>query len=93
MSINAYHLAADKMAGHEKSHRKLTGIHTKKAHGGHIHTHHFDDGSEENHVTQGTDGMVDHMLQHMSEPNPGEAEADAGQSAPLSQAAGQDLGA
>jgi len=45
----------------------------------HVHTHpmHHPD---ETHVTSGNDAMADHMMEHMGEPNPGEAEADAGQS-------------
>ena len=34
----------------------------------------------EEHTTQGTDGLVDHVMQHMTDQNVGEAEADAGQS-------------
>lgn len=52
---------------------KHVNVHT------HVHTHpqHHPD---EEHVTEGNDGLVNHMLDHQGEPNPGEAEADAGQS-------------
>lgn len=66
----------------EKPPKRIKHIITRKVHGGHLHTHVHDHPAhpDEEHVTQGTDGMVDHLLQHNSEPNPGEAEADAGQS-------------
>ena len=90
------------MAGHEHGPPKkvIKHIISRKVHGGHVHTHVHTHPAhpDEEHVTQGTDGMVDHMLEHNSEPNPGEAEADAGQSGipnaqggapnPLMQAAG-----
>lgn len=80
-----YSLAADKMSGHEsKPEKKIKHIATRKsANGGHIHEHHFthsDAHPMEEHSTQGDDAMVDHMMQNMGTPNPGEAEADAGQS-------------
>jgi hypothetical protein len=52
----------------------------KGANGGHIvthiHTHMMH--PDEEHVHEHTDGLIDHVMQHMTEPNEGEAEADAG---------------
>ena len=64
--------------------KEIKHIITRKAHGGkgHIHTHVHTHAAhpDEEHVTSGDDEMAEHMMQHMGEPNPGEAEADAGQS-------------
>jgi hypothetical protein len=68
----------------EKPKKEIKHIETKKAHNGgfihkHVHTapeHHPD----EEHISKDQDEMANHMLQHMGSPNPGEAEADAGQS-------------
>jgi hypothetical protein len=82
MAHDVYDAVKENMSGNEKPPKRIKHIITKKVHGGHIHTHVHDHPahSDEDHVSQGTDGMVDHMLEHSSEPNPGEAEADAGQS-------------
>jgi hypothetical protein len=53
----------------------------KGASGGHIvkHVHvHMHLHPDEEHVTHDTDGLMDHVMQHMTEPNEGEKEADAG---------------
>ena len=77
---------SDELAGtkEEKPKKEIHHIKTRKAKtGGYIHTHvhtrpeHHPD---EEHVSATQDDMVHHMLQNMGEPNPGEAEADAGQS-------------
>jgi hypothetical protein len=52
---------------------KHINIHT------HVHTH-PEAHPDEEHVTEGNDGLAEHMLEHQGEPNPGEAEAEAGQS-------------
>ena len=51
---------------------KHVNIHT------HVHTHPAH--PDEEHTTEGNDQLVDHMLENQGEPNPGEAEANAGQS-------------
>ena len=64
--------------------KEIKHIITRKAHGGkgHIHTHvHTHPAhADEEHVTSNDDEMAEHMMQHLGTPNPGEAEADAGQS-------------
>lgn len=76
---------ADMMGGKdEKPAKEIHEIRTRKAHGGgfihkHVHTH-PEHHKDEEHVSANQDGMVSHMLEHMGTPNPGEAEADAGQS-------------
>jgi hypothetical protein len=52
----------------------------KAASGGHIIKHvHVDPAHpDEDHVTHDTDGLMDHVMHHMAEPNEGEKEADAG---------------
>ena len=62
--------------------KEVKEIRTRKgASGGFIHEHHHanPEHSMEEHTTPNQDAMVAHMLQHMGTPNPGEAEADAGQ--------------
>lgn len=86
MNHSDYSGAAAAMGGSEKpKHPKvLKEIRTRKGHkGGYIHEHHHEHPAEhpmEEHVSPDQDAMVSHMLEHMGEPNPGEAEADAGQS-------------
>lgn len=63
--------------------KKLKHIVTRKAGEGHVHEHHYthpDHHAPTEHATHGTDGMINHMMEHMSEPNPGEQEANDGQS-------------
>lgn len=82
MDHEAYNLAKTGMAGKEKTEPKvLHHIKIRKAGKGHIHEHHFSSGHDsEEHATSGDDAMMSHIMEHMSSPNPGEAEADAGQS-------------
>jgi len=64
--------------------KEIKHIVTKKAKsGGFIHEHHHTHPEQhpmEEHVTPNQDAMVQHMMENMGQPNPGEAEADAGQS-------------
>ena len=63
--------------------KKLKHIVTRKAGEGHVHEHHYthpEHHAPTEHATHGTDGMINHMMEHMSEPNPGEQEANDGQS-------------
>lgn len=49
----------------------------KAANGGHIITHHHtkpEEHPDEQHTTKGDDQLVGHMMDHMGEPNAGEAE-------------------
>ena len=68
----------------EKPKKEIKEIRTRKAKsGGYVHEHHHthpEHHPAEEHVSPDQDAMVEHMMQHMGEPNPGEAEADAGQS-------------
>lgn len=68
----------------EKPKKEIAHIKTKKAKsGGYIHTHvhtHPEHHPDEEHISPDQDSMVQHMMEHMGAPNPGEAEADAGQS-------------
>ena len=78
--------ASHELAGkEEKPPKEIKHVITKrdKSGKGHIHTHvhtHPEHHPDEDHISIGDDGMVDHMLEHQGTPNPGEAEADAGQS-------------
>lgn len=84
------HVAAAMGGGREpeKPAKELDHIRTRKvknSKGGHsyIHEHHYthpEHYKPEEHASNDQDAMVDHMLTHMGEANPGEAEADAGQS-------------
>ena len=91
--MDTYGLAKGNMSGHEDVPAKvIQHIRTRKsANGGHIHEHHHTHPEHhpmEEHSTQGDDGMVEHMMDNMGTPNPGEAEADAGQSGMPAAAAG-----
>lgn len=90
MKSHLEHVAAS-LSDHDaddKPAKELDHIRTRKvknSKGGHsyIHEHHYthpEHYKPEEHVSSDQDGMVDHMMTHMGEPNPGEAEADAGQS-------------
>jgi hypothetical protein len=80
----------DILGGHEahKPAKELHEIRTRKVkgHGGktsYIHEHHFthpEHHKPEEHSSANQDEMMSHMMDHMGEPNPGEAEANAGQS-------------
>jgi hypothetical protein len=85
---NPMDAAKDAMTMHEKhakSGKKLKEIRTRKGeNGGYIHEHHHHAPHHmpehmEEHVSPDQDAMASHMMEHMGEPNPGEAEADAGQ--------------
>lgn len=79
---------ASELGGDGKPAKEIAHIVVKKAKGKdgktvHIHTHvhtHPMHHPDETHMTEGNDGLADHMMEHMGEANPGEAEADAGQS-------------
>ncbi len=76
---------SDELGGKkEKPKKEIKHIITKKSADGkhhiHTHVHTHPEHPDEEHVSTGNDGLVDHMLEHQGEPNPGEAEADAGQS-------------
>lgn len=61
----------------------------RSANGGHIVTHvhtHFEHPDEE-HTTEGPDGLVNHVLHHMTDPDDEEMEADAGK-APIPESKG-----
>lgn len=80
-----YDAAHDGMAGGDsKPPKVLSEIRTRKGHsGGYIHEHHHKHPEHhpmEEHTSADQDAMVNHMMEHMGSPNPGEAEADAGQS-------------
>lgn len=56
-------------------------VHKKSHNGDHIFEHHHthpEHHPSETHTKRGDDEMVEHMMQHAGTPNPGEAEADAG---------------
>ena len=77
---------SDELGGkkEEKPKKEIAHIKTEKGKsGGYIHTHthtHPEAHPEEKHVSPDQDQMVQHMMQNMGTPNPGETEADAGQS-------------
>lgn len=79
-----YELAKHSMSGGEdKPKKEIKHVITRKAHGkGYIHTHVHTHPAhpDEEHISPDQDGMVEHMMEHMGSPNPGEAEADEGQS-------------
>jgi hypothetical protein len=83
MANDVYDSLKEHMSGHEEKPAKvLHHIRTRKAGKGYIHEHHFTHPTHntEEHTSPDQDGMVDHMLTHLGNENPGEAEADAGQS-------------
>lgn len=96
-SKDVYQGAAESLGGHEpakKPKKEIKHINVRKGHGGkgyiaeHHHTHPEHHPMEE-HVLPNQDAMMDHMMQNMGQPNPGEAEADAGQGGVEPQPAGQ----
>lgn len=77
--------ATEKLGGKSKGPKKeVKEIRTRKgASGGYIHEHHHTSPEHhpmEEHTSANQDAMVQHMMQNMGSPNPGEADADAGQS-------------
>jgi hypothetical protein len=86
-----YSYAANAMSKPEdKPKKEIEHIRTRKvknSKGGHsyLHEHHHthpEHYPKEEYASNNQDEMVDHMMQHMGEQNPGEVEADAGQVAP-----------
>jgi hypothetical protein len=74
---------AGSLGGSETPKKEIKHIITRKAKsGGHIHTHVHTHPAhpDEDHVTHGDDQLAEHMMMHMGTPNPGEAEAEQGQS-------------
>lgn len=82
MDHDTYSMAKDHMAGKEGHEpKRIHEIRIRKAGKGHIMEHHHASSHPmEEHATTGDDAMMSHIMEHMSSPNPGEAEADAGQS-------------
>ena len=83
MAHDVYDAVKEGMSGNEKPPKEIHHIHIRKVHGGnHIVEHHHIHPAHnmEEHTTQGTDGLVDHVMQHMTDENPGESEANEGQS-------------
>ena len=77
--------AADALGGKAETPKKeVKEIRTRKGKtGGYIHEHHHtapEHHPMEEHTSADQDGMMAHMMEHMGTPNPGEADADAGQS-------------
>lgn len=84
---DAYKDAAHQMSGADKPAKPPKEVHeirTRKAKsGGYIHEHHHTHPEHykmEEHTSADPDAMIGHMMEHMGTPNPGEAEADQGQS-------------
>ena len=67
----------------DKPKKEIKEVRTRKGKsGGYIHEHHHtapEHHPMEEHTSSDQDGMMAHMMEHMGTPNPGEAEADAGQ--------------
>ena len=94
---DSYSGAADVLGGTEakKPAKELHEIRTRKVkgHGGktsYIHEHHFthpEHHKPEEHASGNQDEMVEHMMDHMGEPNPGEADASMGAGEPAAPAA------
>lgn len=75
--------AASHMGGDTKSPKVVKEIRIRKNHKGtgHIIEHHHSSPMEhpvEEHTTSGDDALAGHVMDAMGTPNPGEAEADAG---------------
>lgn len=72
------------LGGHDVPKKEIKHIITSKAaNGGFVHEHHHthpEHHKAETHISPDMDALHDHMEEHMGEPNPGEAEANAGQS-------------
>lgn len=100
MSQHIYDLAESKLTGEKpKKHKKeVHEIRTRKAKsGGYIHEHHHTRPEEhpiEEHTTPDQDAMAAHMIEHMGEPNPGEASGgDEASAAPAGGAAAMPMSA
>jgi hypothetical protein len=76
-------VAAELGGKSEKPKKEIKEIRTRKGKsGGYIHEHHHtapEHHPMEEHTSPDQDAMVSHLMEHMGQPNPGEAEADAGQ--------------
>jgi hypothetical protein len=73
----------DKPAGKSRYHHTTVHHHDNGSHTTTHHAHPSEDGKPGEDITYASedhDGMMNGMMEHTSEPNPGEAEADAGQS-------------
>lgn len=74
--------AAESLGKDSTPKKELSHILTRKsANGGHIHEHHHkhpEHHPREDHTTKGDDEMVEHLMAHMGQPNPGEDVSDAG---------------
>ena len=68
----------------EKPKKEVSEMHIKRAaNGGHIIKHKHsapEHHPDEEHTTKGDDELAQHVMQHMGDQNPGEADADAGNS-------------
>lgn len=65
----------------KKHHFSHTNVEHHKDGSHTVHHHHESDPSKDvKHATPDHDGMMDSMMANTSSPNPGEAQADAGQS-------------
>jgi hypothetical protein len=85
MSKGTLASVSDELSGKAaKPKKEIKSMHIKKAaNGGHIirHEHtHPEHHPDEEHTTKTDDQLASHVLQNMGTPNPGEADADAGQS-------------
>lgn len=84
--MNAYKGASEALSGHDthKPEKKIKEIrHRHGSDGSHIFEHHHTHPEHhpmEEHTAPNDDAAVDHFIQHATQPNPGEAEADAGES-------------
>ena len=81
----AYEGAAEELGGTQKPKKEIDHIKIRKSKtaGRHIIEHHHTHPAHhpmEEHTTAGDDELANHVLQNMGTPNPGEEEADAGQS-------------
>ena len=78
------HLSSELGGADEKPPKEIDHIRTRKAKsGGYIHEHHHtrpEHHPMEQHVSADQDAMVGHMMEHLGEQNPGEAQADLGHS-------------
>lgn len=79
----------------KKGKKEVKEIRTRKgASGGFIHTHHFNDASQEpeEHVSPDQNAMVQHMIQNMGDGGGGAATADPNAAAPAAQPVGPPQG-
>lgn len=95
-SMDWKEMAGSHMGSDTKAPKVVKSIHIRKNHAGtgHIIEHHHTspDHPVEEHTTQGDDALAGHVMDHMGTPNPGEAEADAGNAGQPMPAQEADLG-